>query len=736
MATVLYRLGRFAYRRRRFVLPAWLLLFVGAIFASSALAGETQDSFEIPGTESQEAFDLLEERFPEQPDSENTFARVVFAAPDGESITDPQNQEAVDGVVGELSNAPNVAQVVPPSAEGGTISEDGSVAFATVNYDVSVLELEPDARDALIGIVEEGRDSGLTVEVGGEAATDQGPPEGMSSEAIGIGVAAVVLIITFGSLVAAGLPLLNAILGVGIAIMAISAATSFIDMGESTPILATMIGLAVAIDYALFIVSRYRHELMSGRDGEEAAGRALGTAGSAVVFAGLTVMIALSGLFIVGIPMLTEMGFAAGFAVGIAVLIALTLLPAMLGFAKHRVIGGRIPGIKAHDPEGDETNGKISNGKRWATFVTSRPKSVLAVTLVAMIAAALPVSALTLGMPGDESLSEDNTQRKAYDLIADGFGPGFNGPLMIVVDAVGAAEPQAAFAQAQEAVANVDGVVSASPPQPNAAGDTAVINAVPETGPADPDTEDVVRDIRDTNEALTATGASIVVTGNTAVLIDFNGVMADALAPYLSVVVGLSFLLLLLVFRSLLVPLKAALGFLLTMGATFGLLVVVFQWGWVEIATPGPIISMMPIFLIGMVFGLAMDYQVFLVTRMREEYVHGAAPTRAVITGFQHGSRVVTAAAIIMMSVFGAFVLSGEDFILQVGFALAGAVAIDAFIVRMTIVPAVLTLLGRSAWWLPRWLDRVLPNVDVEGDKLRKQLGEAPEERELETVRT
>lgn len=633
MATILYRLGRFAYRRRGVVALTWLLLFVGAGFAASSLAGETQDSFEIPGTESQEAFDLLEERFPESPDSENTYARVVFAAPDGEAVTDPQNQQIVDDTVAALSGAEEVAEVIPPSVEAGTISDDGAVGFATVNYAVKWLDLSDKAKDELLNIAEDGREAGLTVELSGEAVATAGP-EGMSSELIGIGVALIVLIITFGSLIAAGLPILNAILGIGIAISAITAATGFIDIGSDTSILATMIGLAVAIDYALFIVSRYRHEIAIGREGEEAAGRALGTAGSAVVFAGLTVMIALSGLFIVNIPMLTEMGFAAAFAVGIAVLIALTLLPAMLGFAKHRVLGGRIPGLKARDPEADDANGKPSRGKRWATFVTRHPKSVVVVAVAGMIGLAAPVSDLNLGLPGEESMSEDTTQRKAYDLISEGFGVGFNGPLMVVVDASGSADPDAAFGVAQESISGLEDVISVSPPQPNPDGDTAIINVVPESGPSDTETEDLVRDIRATTNAdLSGTGASLVVTGNTAVLIDFNEKMSDALVPYLSVVVGLSFILLMLVFRSLLVPLKAALGFLLTMGATFGMLVAIFQWGWLGVAgSTGPVISMLPIFLIGVVFGLAMDYQVFLVTRMREEYVHGAAPTRAVVT--------------------------------------------------------------------------------------------------------
>nr|WP_216853003.1 MMPL family transporter [Phytoactinopolyspora halotolerans] len=700
------------------------MLFVLAGVGASTLSGDTNDSFEIPGTESQEAFDLLEERFPEMPDSDNTAARVVFAAPEGETLTDPENQAVVDDVVAALSQAPQVAAVADPF-EAGTVAEGNDIAYADVDYGVEWGDLSEESKEALKDIAQDGRDAGLTVELSGEAV-EEWEAESMSSELIGIAVAAVVLVITFGSLTAAGLPLLNAIIGVGIAISAITAATGFIDMGADTSILATMLGLAVAIDYALFIVSRYRHELAMGREGSEAAGRALGTAGSAVVFAGLTVMIALSGLFVVGIPMLTEMGLAAAFAVGIAVLIALSLLPAMLGFAKHRVLGGRIPGLRARDPESDDTGGKPSAGRRWATFVTRRPKAVAAVAVVAMIGIAAPVMDMRLGLPGEESMSEDTTQRQAYDLVSEGFGEGYNAQLTAIVDASGSDNPQGAFDQAVESLSGLGNVVAVSEPFPNEAGDTAILSIIPENGPSSAETEDLVSDARDLSDQLASdTGATLSVTGNTAVVIDFNQKIADAMAPYLAIVVGLSFILLMLVFRSILVPLKAGLGFLVTMGATFGLLVAVFQWGWFGIAeNTGPIISMLPIFLIGVVFGLAMDYEVFLVTRMREEYVHGAAPTQSVVTGFQHGSRVVTAAAIIMMSVFGAFMLGGEDFIMQVGMALAAAVAFDAFVVRMTIVPAILTLLGRRAWWLPRWLDRLLPNVDVEGEKLAKYLNE------------
>lgn len=720
MSTYLYRLGRFAFRRRRIVALFWVGLLVLMSIGAATLAEETTDSFDVPGAESMEALQLLEEKFPEAA-TDGATARVVFVAPAGETLTEPANQQAIDATLDELGQVPDVVGVADPFATG-TVTPDETAAIAQVDFDVAI----PAANEELTEAVAPARDAGLTVEMAGDALMEEF--EQSAAELIGLGVAAIVLIVTFGSFVAAGLPLLNAIIGIGVTIAAVTTATSFVNISSFTPTLATMLGLALAIDYSLFIVSRYRHERSTGLAGSEAMGRALGTAGSAVFFAGLTVMIALTGLSVVGIPLLTEMGLAAALAVALSVLIALTMLPAMCGFAGDRILGGRIPGLRSRDPEADEAAGRPSLGTRWARMVTGRPVPVLLVVGLAMLVLAVPALSLRLGIPDEGSMPEDTTQRKAYDLIAERFGPGLNGPLLVVVDATGAADPQAAGQQVIEAVSDLPGVASVAPePQFNEAGDTAVVNLVPATGPSAEATEDLVGEIRDRTERVEQdTGAVVSVTGSTAIIIDFTGKMSRALLPYLGLVVGLSFLLLMVVFRSLLVPLKAALGFLLTMGATFGAVVAVFQWGWASdllaVEQTGLIISFLPIFLIGVVFGLAMDYQVFLVTRMREEYVHGADPIPAVVTGFQHGSRVVTAAAVIMISVFAGFALSGDDFIMQVAFALATAIALDAFVVRMTLVPAVLALLRRSAWWLPRWLDRLLPNVDVEGDKLRRAL--------------
>ncbi|MFF9217675.1 MMPL family transporter [Streptomyces viridosporus] len=736
MATFLYRLGRFSFRRRHVIALFWvaLLALAGVGAAGAPAAGPT--SFSIPGTEAQKAFDLLEERFPGA-SADGATGRVVFKAPAGEKMTDAENKAIVQKTVEELSGGSEVARVTDPY-EGGGVSQDGTIAYTSVSYKVSGLELEESSRDALEGAAEDARDAGLTVEIGGDAL--QAVPHTGAAEVIGIGVAAVVLVITFGSLLAAGMPLLTAIIGVGIGVGTITALAGTLELDSTTPILATMIGLAVGIDYALFVVSRYRAELAEGREREEAAGRAVGTAGSAVVFAGLTVVIALVGLAVVNIPLLTKMGVAAAATVAIAVVIALTLVPALLGYAGRRVrptgeksglLGGR------SEKDGNERKPQRPNmGTRWASFVVRRPVAVLLLGVVGLGAAAVPAASLELGLPDDGSQPTSTTQRRAYDLMSEGFGPGFNGPLVVVVDAEGSDDPQTVFQRTSDDIKALDDVVAVTPAAPNKAGDTATITVVPESKPSSVATEDLVHGIRDAGRDITAdTEAEVLVTGATAMNIDVSQKLNDALVPYLILVVGLAFLLLIVVFRSILVPLKAALGFLLSVLAALGAVVAVFQWGWLSglmnVEQTGPVMSMMPIFMVGVVFGLAMDYEVFLVTRMREAYVHGEQPSQAVVTGFRHGARVVTAAAVIMIAVFSGFIGSSESMIKMIGFGLAIAVLFDAFVVRMAIVPAVLALLGKKAWWLPKWLDRVLPNVDVEGEGLRTEDDRKDEDRAL-----
>ncbi|WOX21301.1 MMPL family transporter [Streptomyces solicathayae] len=727
MATFLSRLGRFAFRRRGLVLLLWLLAFVGAGFAATTAAAPPADTFSMPGTESQKAFDLLQEKFPDTR-ADGAAARVVIRAPGAEQITSPARKAQVERLVADLAEAPQVAGVVDPF-KANAVSGDRTTTYAYVTYEVAATELTDAAHDGLTDALEQARGTGLVVEAGGDAVAVEQAMSG-TGEKLGIAVSAVVLLLTFGSLIAAGMPLLTALIGVGIGVSGITALAATLGLSSTTSTLAMMIGLAVGIDYALFIVSRYRSEVAEGREHADAASRAVGTAGSAVVFAGLTVIIALAGLAVVNVPVLTKMGMAAAGTVAVAVLVAITFVPALLGFAPIRVLARRdrkqytgkpLTKRQQRAAERRAARRKPNLGARWAGFVLRRPVAVLLLGVLGLGAVAVPAASLELGLPGEGTMAPETTQRKAYDMLSESFGPGFNGPLTITVEAKDA---KTAAEKVRSELRDVRGVAAVSPATANASGDTALVNVVPATGPAETRTEDLVHTLRGMSDGLESrTGAStIMVAGQTAMFIDFSQTLDDALLPYLGLVVGLAFLLLMLVFRSLLVPLKAALGFLLSVGAALGAVVAVFQWGWLAdlfgVDQPSPIISTLPIFMIGVVFGLAMDYEVFLVSRMREAYVHGARPAEAVVTGFRHGGRVVAAAAIIMASVFSGFIMEDNDFVKMIGFSLATAVLFDAFVVRMAIVPALFALLGRSAWWLPKWLDRLLPNLDVEGEKL------------------
>ncbi|MEU3948267.1 MMPL family transporter [Streptomyces sp. NPDC029526] len=709
MATFLSRLGRFSFRRRRLVALLWVVLLAGTgVLAGRAPAAPPND-FSMPGTEAQQAYDLLEKNFPEL-DADGASARVVFRAEDGK-VTDPGTRTAIGETVRALGQNPQVARVTDPFTTR-SVSKDGTTGYAQVSYAVPSSELAEESRTALRETVEQAASPELAVEVGGNAVDARAA--GHSSEAVGLAVAAVVLVLTFGSLLAAGLPLLTAVLGVGIGALAIRVLAEPLGLGSTTTSLAVMIGLAVGIDYALFVVSRYRAELARCPRREDAAAHAVGTAGSAVVFAGLTVVIALAGLAVVGIPMLTQMGLAAAGTVVIAVLIAVTLIPALLGLCGRRTDPAR---PRRQSPP------RQAMGVRWARFVVRRPVAVLLAGAALLGVVALPAASLEMGLPGDDSKPVSATQRRAYDMIAEGFGPGFNGPLTVVVQDDGDSGAEQAARRVARRIDGSGDVAAVGQPRLSASGDTAVLSVVPAASPSSTETADLVHALREPALAEDS-DAQVLVTGTTAMNVDVSQKLSDALIPYLTLVVGLAFVLLIAVFRSLLVPLKAALGFLLSVLAGLGAVVAVFQWGWLAsvlgVSEPGPIVSIMPIFMVGVVFGLAMDYEVFLVTRMREAYVHGKSPEDAVISGFGDSGRVVTAAAVIMISVFAAFLGSEEQILQTIGFGLAAAVLLDAFVVRMTLVPAVLALLGRRAWTLPGWLDRLVPDLDVEGERLER----------------
>ncbi len=744
MATFLYRLGRAAYRRHRLVATLWLLALLLAGVLAGTMSGTMSNAFSLPGTESQRALDLLAHRLPGS-GADGASARVVFVADGTSKVTAPGATAAVERAVTRLTALPHVASVTDPFRTGA-LSPDGRTAYATVMYTVRAQQITDDDQRSLFAAGRTATSAGLRVDFGGEAAAAKIRQGG--SEGIGLALAAIVLVITLGSLVAAGLPLLNALVGVGLGMLGISTASGFVEMSTTSGTLAMMLGLAVAIDYALFILSRYRQELASGLPGPEAAGRAVGTAGSAVVFAGATVVIALSALSVVGIPFLTAMGLAAAGTVAGSVLIALTLLPAMLGFLGSRVLGraARRPRTDAGPALADATSARGTAkdatalhgnatagttahtwGSRWAGFVQRRRVVVLLAVVAGLGVLAVPAADMRLGMPSDGTAASGSTQRRAYDEIAAAFGPGADGPLVLVTDLTEARDRSAAVATLRAGLTAVPGVAFASPPVLSPRGDLAIQTVVPTSGPDDARTGDLVRALRDRTAGWRlTTGAPTYVTGATAVAIDVSRTLDDALLPYLAIVVGLALILLLLVFRSLVVPVKATLGFLLSMAATFGAVVAVFQKGWgaslLGVHNTGPILSFLPILLVGLLFGLAMDYEVFLVTRMREEHVHGADAQVAVTKGLTHGARVVTAAATIMVGVFSGFMLSDETIVKSMGFALAAGVLFDAFLVRMTLVPAVMSLLGERAWSLPRALDRVLPDVDVEGARLAAAL--------------
>ncbi|WP_329034372.1 MMPL family transporter [Streptomyces sp. NBC_01725] len=748
MASLLYRLGRFSFRRRRRVVAVWLLLLAVLGGAAATLMGPSSDKFTMPGTESQRALDSLQEQFPQ---ASGTTGTIVIAAPEGGKLA----PAAVAPVVRDAAAVPGVIGAVDPF-QAGAVSEDGRYALVQVQFEKAVDEVTDAQRAAYekAGADEEG----LRVEHGGEVLSAE--VEVGSTEAIGVLIAAGVLVVTFGSMVAAGMTLLNALVGVGAGMAGLFALSSVVELTSTAPILALMLGLAVGIDYSLFITSRHRQYLTEGMDAEEAAGRAVGTAGSAVVFAGATVVIALAGLTVVNIPFLSVMGLAAAGTVAVAVLVALTLLPALLGFAGLRVLPrkqrdsrtGTGTGTGAESStgtgsgssavsgtntskDGSTTEPREAFGFRWGRTVTRFRVPVLLVGILGLGVLALPAADMRLALPDAGTAAAGSATREAYDLTSEGFGPGFNGRLIAVVSSDDAAATAAAAKEATERIQGTKDVLAVTPPQLNKQGTTALLTVIPKAGPTDEATEAVVHAVRDRvadiGDAPGAAGADVALSGTTAVGIDVSKKVADAMLVYLLLVVGLSILLLMLVFRSFLVPLKAALGFLLTIGATFGITVAIFQQGHfadlLGVDTPGPLVSFLPILLIGILFGLAMDYEVFLVSRMREDYVHGAGAQQATVSGMGHNARVVTAAALIMTAVFGGFVFMPDPIIKSMGFALAIGVLVDAFIVRMALVPAVMSLLGRAAWWLPRFVDRILPNLDIEGESLQRKL--VPEQR-------
>ncbi|MFE3542256.1 MMPL family transporter [Nocardia sp. NPDC059177] len=748
MSVYLYRWGKFAFRRKWIVLPVWLLLFLLLGGLGTALSKPMSNDFSMPELPSARATDILDKHFPgmsEQFMLDAVSGTYVIGAPEGTKLTDPANRAAIDALIAKLSELDIVDHAKPLTSPVAMTEKMGcladpdptrcsgaplnvlsttapdTVAFLTVPFAIdTVTDVTEANREAAYEVGAEARNAGLTVEISGSVAMTQEQPSG-KSEMIGMAVALVVMVVAFGALVAAVVPIVTAIVGLGAATSLIMLGTSIMQVPGFTTFLASMIGIALSIDYALFIVSRYKHELAVRDSAEEAAGTALGTAGSAVVFAGLTVIIALGALGIVGVQFLTFMGLGGAIAAGFAVLTAITLMPALMGAFGKYLFKPKLPLVAQHDPEDDDS---VTVGQRFGRLIGKAPWVALILSVLALGALAAPAANLNLGLPGEDSLPTTSTVRKAYDLRTEGFGEGSNGVLMVVADLaeVPEAQREQAVTALREKLESYEQMDYVTAPQWSESKQGVMLNGVPKQGPNNQDTKDLVAEARDAEAELQAEyGMTYGITGTTAIYADVDHVLLSKILPYLAIVAGAAFILLILVFRSILVPLTAALGFLLSMAATFGATVLIFQEGaFGLIEDPQPLVSFMPIMLIGLVFGLAMDYQVFLVTRMREEFVHGKSPKDAMISGYHHGARVVTSAAIIMISVFGSFIMETDVTAKSFGFALAAGVAIDAFVVRMVIVPALLVIMGKWSWWIPKWLDRILPDIDVEGAKLEQ----------------
>ena len=720
MATLLYRLGRFSYRRAWAVIAVWFLILAAIVGGAVALGGKTAESFAIPGTESQEALDRLEAVFPSVA---GASAQVVNEVPEGASVDDKTYMDAIKEQARAIEKIDGVDTVISPFSEyaGNAISKDDGMALTKVQFSGPSTDVTDKMLDELTASASLTRDVGMTTEFGGQVFQDS--TFGITiTEVFGIVFAGIVLFITFGSLAAAGMPLLSALIGVGVVYGGISALSAFTSITSTAPMLALMIGLAVGIDYALFILSRHRNQLAKGEDPEESAAMAVGTAGSAVVFAGLTVIIALLGLLVVGIPFLSTMGIAAAFSVLVAIGVAVTLLPAFLGVYKHR-LAPKV-GSRAYRRANSNSDKNPTMGMRWVKIVMKAPLAFVLGVVVLLGVVAIPALSLQLNLPDNGSEPAASTQRKAYDLVSKGFGPGYNGVLVVAVDITQTVDVLDDLDGIRADLEKVDGVDYVSQGIPDETLDTAILQVVATTAPDSVETKELVQKIRDLAPTIEKQyDTPVSVTGSTAVGIDISNRLTNALIPFGLVVVGLSVILLMMVFRSILVPIKAAIGFLLSVVASFGIIVAVFQWGWfaelLHIDRPGPIISFLPILLMAMLFGLAMDYEVFLVSGMREEFVKTGDARFAVSHGFANGARVVTAAALIMFFVFFAFVPEGSGAIKPIALGLAAGIAIDAFLIRMTLVPAVMTLLGKNAWWIPAWLSKILPNVDVEGEDLR-----------------
>jgi putative drug exporter of the RND superfamily len=724
VSTFLYRLARWCYRHRRRVLAVWLLAAVVVITLSAVGHGTESNDITIPGTESQNVVNLLKQKLPVYSGAQS---QVVFAANGGQDVTSAAYRAGIEASVKQMENVPQVATVTDPF-QAKSVSADGKAALVTVLWKVTATDVKDSSLDALQTATNPAKDAGLQVAYGGAVYPGWLPKPSEAPELIGILIAFVILLVTFGAFVAAGVPILTAIIGVLIVVTGITALSAVTSIASTSTTVAIMLGLSTGIDYGLFILSRHRAQLLAGREMEESVATAVGTAGSSVVFAGATVIVALAGLSVSGIPFLRTMGLIAAGAVAISVLIALTLLPALLGFAGQKVArfissprtdeqgrAERVARLAATEPE-------QTAGAAWARFVVRFRIPVLVIGVAVLVVMALPLASLQLGLPSAGSQPTSTTERQAYDLVSQHFGAGFNGVLLAVANPVASEKDVAVIT---ERLARVPGVLAARPA--SSQNGTAVVQVIPKTGPNDTATTNLVNQIRDERALITAgTGAHLLIGGTTASNIDVSSKLSSSLPLFLLVVVGLAFILLTFAFRTILVPIKSILGFLLSVAAALGATVALFQWGWgaslFGVTQSPQTLSFLPTILIAIIFGLSSDYEVFVVSRIKEDFTKTSDALGAVKRGTGLSVRVVTAAALIMFAIFVAFMTTPINEVRPIAFSFAVGVAIDAFIVRLTLVPAVMAIAGPNFWYHPQWFTKYVPDPDIEGEQLEQRL--------------
>jgi RND superfamily putative drug exporter len=718
MTGPLYRLGGFCSRHGTWVLLAWIAIAAVIVIGARSVGQDTNDDLKLPGTGSQAATDLLDAKFPSQA---NGTIPIAFRAPAGDKLTATKYQNAVAKATKNYSNDPDVEQAVSPFSKDGAgqLNKAQTIGFISVTLDQSPADLSIDDANDLVDLKQPLADAGLDVAAGGYLGQKVSKPSTHASEVIGIVAAMVILLLTFGTAVAMGVPIVSALIGLATGMGIITILSHSVEVPTSAPALATMIGLGVGIDYALFVVTRHRAHMARGLEVDESIARAIATSGGAVVFAGSTVIIALCSLAAADLPLVRTLGFTAALVVLVAMIAAITLLPAVLAALGARLNSLALPGLQTHHDE------RPHGWARWAAFIGSNPLPALVVGIGILVVLAIPVFTLTLGQEDDGALPKDTQSRQSYDLMTSGFGVGSNGPILVAVDltkpASGPSDPR--LETLAKDLQGTSGVEAVSPPRVNKSGDAAVLTVTPTTAPSSEDTNDLVNHLRDDviPKATKGQGMSADVGGTTAGYIDLADQISEKLPLVIAIVLALSFLILLLAFRSLLVPLKAVVMNVFSILAAFGVVTYVFDHEWtanlIGLEHTIPIVSYVPLMMFAILFGLSMDYEVFLMTHVREQWKQTADPHEAVVHGLASTARVITSAAAIMVSVFLAFVINGDPTVKQFGVGMAVAVAVDATVVRCVLVPAIMSLLGRAGWWMPGWLDRATPELSIEGDE-------------------